>query len=132
MVDCSIFNRCSAPICPLCLTGGEIFFADEEICGKRGMAKLFPWIKTQRKLAKKHRESHDTGFFTVEILNKIARVSRTTTGRDPDRPEKPSKIEKKLLRSGGAKHTMTEERIKTLRDRMAYARLIKNKHLEKK
>lgn len=126
---CSIFTRCSAPICPLLLTGGEIFFADESVCSKYNMGDKFPFIKVQRKLAKKHQAAHDAGFFTVEILNKITRVSRTTTGRDPDTPSKPSKFERKLLRKGGSGDTMPQDRIKTLRDNLAAARLAKRRVL---
>jgi hypothetical protein len=130
--DCSIFNRCSAPICPLCLNGGEIWLTDEPVCSKYNMGDKFPFIKVQRKLAKKHRESHDAGFFTVEMLNKITRVSRTTTGRDPDTPAKPSKFERKLLRKGGSGDTMPPDRIKTLRENLAAARLAKKRVLEEK
>ena len=129
---CQSFTHCSAAICPLRLTGGEIWFADEQVCGRRGMAEQFPFIKVQRKLAKKHRKSHDAGFFTTEILNKITRVGRTTTGRDPDLPEKPSKTERKLLRKGGSKHTMSPERIKTLREGLARYRSSKKRGLEEK
>jgi hypothetical protein len=97
------------------MTGGESWFPDDAYCSKHNMAEKFPFIKVQRKLAKKHKESHDAGFFTVEMLNKIARVSRSTTGRDPDLPEKPSKFERKLLRHKPLQHTMSLERIKTLR-----------------
>ncbi len=129
---CQSFTHCSAAICPLRLTGGEIFFADEQICGKHNMSIEFPFIKVQRKLAKKHRKSHDAGFFTVEILNKITRVGRTTTGRDPDLPEKTSKTERRLLRKGGSKHTMSPERIKTLREGLARYRSSKKHGLEEK
>ncbi len=112
---CSIFYRCSSPICPLCLTGDELWFPDEPYCSKHNMADNFQFIKVQRKLAKKHKESHDAGFFTVEMLNKIARVSRSTTGRDPDIPQKPSKFERKLLRHNAPPNKMTQERMDALR-----------------
>lgn len=129
---CSTFNRCSAPICPLCLTGGEIFFADEEICGKHGMTKLFPWIKTQRKLAKKSEQNHEIGYFTVESLTKIRKVSRGTAGMNPDTPGKRARFERKVASNHKRKYTSSPDRIKTLRGYLVSARLRKKRVLEEK
>jgi len=84
--DCSIFQRCSAPVCPLHISGGECWYACEEICGKHGMRGLHKFIKTQKKLAKYTKQNPDIGYFDVQMLNKIRRVTPKTVGCDPDRP----------------------------------------------
>ncbi len=130
--NCSIFTRCSAPICPLCLNGGEIFFADEPICSKHGMVKLFPWIKTQRKLAKKSEQNHEIGYFTLEMLTKIRKVSRGTAGMNPDTPGRKAKFERKVASIHERKYISPPGRTKTLREHMAKMRLAKKRVLEEK
>lgn len=116
---CPAFTNCSAAICPVCQNGREIFFADEQICGKRGMAERFPWIKTQRKLANRSEQNHEIGYFTVESLTKIRKVGPNTPGCDPDNPGRKAKFERKVRSKHTRKHITDPERIKTLREGLA-------------
>ena len=86
--DCSIFQRCSAPVCPLRISGGEIFYANEDICSKRGIQAEHKLLRTQKKLAKYTKRNPNIGYFDVQMLNKIRRVTPKTVGCDPDRPGK--------------------------------------------
>lgn len=82
---CSLYENCIAPLCPLdriSLKG--IWYTDEEICRSRTHGNL-PWLKAQRKLSK----VAAVGYFTVEMLNRLAVIRKGIAGLDPDAPEAP-------------------------------------------
>jgi hypothetical protein len=132
METCQSFTNCSAAICPLCQNGSEIWFTDEPICGKHGMAEPFPWIKTQRKLARKSEQNHEIGYFTVETLAKIRKVGPNTPGCDPDTPGRRARFERKVRPKHTRNHITDPERIKTLREGLARYRSSKKHGLEEK
>ena len=84
--DCKHFETCQAPLCPM----GEqkqncnhIWYHDEAICKAKEFQSL-RWIQKQKLIAKKHGSVE--GFFTVEMLNAIERVSKGIVGAEPDVP----------------------------------------------
>ena len=80
---CSIYNRCSAPICPLHDISKAIWYADEPICSKREFSTTEKFIKVQRRIAKKTKRNTDAGFFTKDMLNSIGGVTSKIRGTDP-------------------------------------------------
>ena len=87
-LKCPYFDSCDAPLCPL--EGEEglkngIWYPEEEICRRRGLN--YPWLKTQKKIAK--RAKHSDGYFTLQMLTHPCRISRGITGLDPDKDEGP-------------------------------------------
>lgn len=82
-MECSSYETCSAPLCPLDPTLDNCtWFADEEICSNREHRKE-KWVKTQRKIAKRTNDP-DRGCWTVEMLKSISRVSQKVTGKNPE------------------------------------------------
>lgn len=79
--DCPRWDSCSANICPLDLIDNAGWFPDEEICTSRNYSAL-PWIKRQRKIARKVRNKDF--FFTHKMLNHNCIVTVATEGIDPD------------------------------------------------
>jgi ribosomal protein L39E len=88
MPDCPSFTTCSAPLCPLFSTNGEIWFCDESICHKRGIQAEHKVLKVQKKLAKYTKQNGDIGYFDMAMLGKMRRITHKTVGCDPDRPGK--------------------------------------------
>lgn len=85
--DCTLFESCLAPLCPLdpsSLKG--IWYPDEEICRSRSQGNR-PWIRAQRRLAKV--AGSGAGYFTVEMLGRLVVVRKGIAGLDPDLPEEP-------------------------------------------
>ena len=82
--QCHLFETCEAPLCPLQANTVEngVWYADEEICRTRKHHSL-QWIKKQKRIVRLGLTS-DIGYFTVEMLNAIQRVTRNTKGADAD------------------------------------------------
>lgn len=83
-VECKNYEECEAPICPINEKGTiyHIWYPDEEVCRSREQQRL-PWVRKQKRIAKLGLGS-DIGFFTVKMLNSVARISRGMKGADPD------------------------------------------------
>jgi hypothetical protein len=84
---CSLFESCSAPLCPLnpsSLNG--VWYPDEEICRSRSQVNR-PWIKAQRRLAKV--AGSGAGYFTLDMLGRLVVIRKGIAGLDPDLPEGP-------------------------------------------
>ena len=82
---CTLYETCNTPLCPLdgsSLNG--IWYPDEEICRSRVHGNL-PWIKAQRKLSR----VAASGYFTVEMLNRLVVIRKGIAGLDPNVPEEP-------------------------------------------
>jgi hypothetical protein len=79
--DCPRWDSCSANICPLDLIDNAAWFPDEEICAVRNFSTL-PWVKRQRKIARKVRNKDY--FFTMDMLNQDCIITAATEGLDPD------------------------------------------------
>jgi hypothetical protein len=86
--DCRHWDYCSAPICPLedkVKNLNYIWYPeDEEICRLKSVPK---WVKTQRKISKKHPDKDK--YFTFEMLNRNIKVGNGIIGLDPDKEESP-------------------------------------------
>lgn len=82
-MQCSAFEDCSAPLCPLDSSLPEaVWYPDEDICTSRQFAHLH-WIKIQRRISKLKVKD---GYFTAKQLSAIKRVSKGITGANPDKP----------------------------------------------
>lgn len=92
MEDCPSFTTCCAPICPLCVSGGECWYANEAVCRKRGIQAEHKVLKVQKKLAKYTKQNGDIGYFDMPMLSKMRRITHKTVGCDPDRPGKKFKV----------------------------------------
>lgn len=86
MNNCPNFYQCNAPICPIAVGGGEIFYHFENICRRKGIQADHKFLKTQKKLSKYIKHDTDIGYFDVNMLNKTKRITSKTIGCDPDRP----------------------------------------------
>lgn len=111
--DCSKYDTCSAPLCPLdeeTLSYG-IWYPDEEICTKHAE----PWIKTQKKIAKKAKDIYH--YFTLQMLQRNCVIAKNIDGLDPDKPRADQL--KKWLKTHPSKRVLTDEeranRMKRLR-----------------
>ena len=81
--DCHRFDSCSAPICPLLGCSG-IWYPDEEICQAREYNHE-PWIRNQKKIARKVRNKDF--YFTKEMLERNCIITTATEGLDPDKSD---------------------------------------------
>ena len=86
--NCSRYESCSAPICPM-FTGFKeaIWYADEEICQNR---ELFPdklLVDNQNKI--KRRDRSKETYYTYDMLNRAFIIKGGITGIDPDKDELP-------------------------------------------
>ena len=79
---CPKFNTCNAPLCPLDKKSIEhgIWYPDEEVCSKR---LGIDWVRKQKKIARKTKFKE--GYFTVESIKNLKRISNKTKGEDPDK-----------------------------------------------
>ncbi len=81
--ECSIYNDCEAPLCPLSEELNDcVWYADEEVCNSRVSTKLH-WVRIQKRI-RKYKIKVDAGYFTREMLNSIRNVSKGIKGMDPD------------------------------------------------
>ena len=80
---CKYYSVCNAPLCPLdkdSLKNG-IWYPSDGICRLREFAKSL-WIWNQKRIDKKI--AVRDGFFTLEMLNKRFRITKTCNGLDSD------------------------------------------------
>ena len=82
---CSMYNRCSAPCCPLHDLTKSIWYANEQICRKQEFTTVHKFIKTQRKIARRSGQNPDIGYFTYDALCNMGRIYRGIRGANPDR-----------------------------------------------
>ncbi len=81
--ECSIYNDCEAPLCPLSEELNDcVWYTDEEVCNSRVATKLH-WVRIQKRI-KKYKIKADAGYFTREMLSSIRAVSKGIKGIDPD------------------------------------------------
>lgn len=82
---CALYENCITPLCPLDRSSlNGVWYPDEEICRSRTHGNL-SWLKAQRRLTR----VAATGYFTVEMLNRLVVIRKGITGLDPDVPEEP-------------------------------------------
>ena len=111
--ECSRFDTCNAPLCPLD-EKHFIWYPDEEICGNRKFSGE-PWIKAQRKIAKATRDVNK--YFTFAMLNQGCVIRSGITGLDPDSETSQERLEKKWLKLHPPKRELTEEEKEVARNR---------------
>lgn len=118
--DCKNYIRCNASICPL-LEKDEIeplcWFPDENICT---MVHSPRWIKKQRKIIKKCRNT-DT-YFTYEMLKQNFVVRKGIEGLDPDRERSPQL--KKWLKNHRGQRELTDKEKRDVSERLKKGREI--------
>ena len=112
--QCKRFDTCNAPLCPLDEQSlkHSIWYPDEEIC----RAKLFsalPWIKAQRKIAK--RASRMDRYFTLQMLKRNCIIKKGIEGLDPDLDE--ALQLKRWLKAHPVKKEPTDQERKVMRQR---------------
>lgn len=116
---CSRFDNCSAPLCPAdqgSLNGSQ-WYCDEEICTAHAFSGL-PWLKQQRKIARKVRNKDF--YFNYEMLNRNCVITVATEGLDPDKDiVDTDSLVKRWLNKHPEKKAKTKEEIDLLRNRMA-------------
>ena len=82
---CALYETCLAPLCPLDkISLNGIWYPDEEICRSRTHGNL-SWLKAQRRLSR----VAATGYFTVEMLNRLVVIRKGIAGLDPNETEEP-------------------------------------------
>jgi len=117
---CPSFTVCSAPLCPLDVALDQrIWYPDESICARHGTSSDYPWLKTQRKIARKTRASDK--YYTFRMIERNCVVGRGMVGLDPNREEKPQL--ERWLRIHPAKKKLTEEEKVILREKMKKVRI---------
>ena len=82
---CSMYNRCSAPCCPLHDMTKSIWYANEQICRKQEFTTTHKFINTQRKIARRSKQNPDIGYFTYAVLCKMRKIYKSVSGENPDR-----------------------------------------------
>lgn len=83
--DCPKYETCSATICPLNNPGEEsTWYPDDEICKNKDYSDL-PWIKNQKKIAKRAKDG--SKYFNFQMLNRNCRVTKGIIGLDPEKDE---------------------------------------------
>ena len=107
--ECIRFDSCSAPLCPLdenSLNNG-IWYFDEEICHLREFCHL-PWIRNQKKIAKKARD-YDS-YFTLRMLEQNCMIKAGITGIDSETPlDAVEREEKKWLNNQPVKKELSQQ-----------------------
>lgn len=73
---CKRFNICSAALCPLDPHPRRYWYADTEICGKRG--NVPKWIQTQKRIQAVNPDPHC--YYTQLMLESITTVRRDISG----------------------------------------------------
>lgn len=125
MQECSSWNNCDAPLCPLDedVTGSR-WFPDDSIC--KSQSQKNPFIKIQRKIIKKIKDENINTYFMLDMLNKLSKIGKGVKGIDPDKDET-EETEKWMRKALKFKKItkMTDEAKKALRNRLATA---KNRH----
>ena len=85
-IECSYFDSCNAPICPLDKKKGKaIWYSDEAICKNPEYSDL-EFIITQKKIAKVNKTHSVKGYFTFKMLNQKIIVRSGIQGINEDTP----------------------------------------------
>lgn len=114
MNNCQKFQFCSAPLCPM-IDNKDIWYPDEEICSLREFSH-FPWIRNQKKLARKAKEGF---YFTPRMLEHNCKITQGIKGLNPDKDLSTMESdEKKWLKEHPEKKELTEEEKKAFRERI--------------
>lgn len=86
--NCSKYESCSAPICPMFSGFKEaIWYADEEICQNKELFPDKPVLDSQNKI--KRRDRSKETYYTYDMLNRSCIIKGGITGIDPDKDEEP-------------------------------------------
>lgn len=96
-----------------------MWFPDEPICAKEGMLTDYPWLQTQKKIAKRTRRQDR--YYTGKMVQRNCMVRSGIVGLDPDRDEKPQL--QRWFRIHPAKRELTEEEKAILRERLEKIRI---------
>ncbi len=81
--ECPSFSGCSAPLCPLADNLEYcVWYADEPICPSIKFRQ--PWVRVQRRIARRTKCNLDVGYFTAKMLGSIKSVSPGIKGISPD------------------------------------------------
>ncbi|GAI65877.1 unnamed protein product, partial [marine sediment metagenome] len=96
---------------------------NETVCGKSGLSEEFPWIKTQRKIARKCKEPDK--YFVVEMLTNISQVRKGTVGLSPDVGYEMQLSSWLKDHHKAKKREYTEEERKAFREKMIKGRELK-------
>ena len=79
--DCSSFDKCSAPLCPLYGDlAHAVWYPGEEVC--RSTLHRTPWIRVQRRIARRCKDT--IGYFNVKMLESVKAVHPSIRGINPD------------------------------------------------
>jgi len=120
--ECKRFDSCSAPLCPMdenSLSNG-IWYPDEEICQLRIYCNE-PWIRNQKKIARKVRNKDF--YFTLEMLSRNCIITIATEGLDPDNNDLYDDLAvKRWLNKHPEKPTLSEAKKEELKSRLAKAK----------
>lgn len=120
--ECNRFDSCSATICPLdeTIKKCSIWYPDEEICQSQVFCHE-PWIKNQKKIAGKCRNTYS--YFTLGMLKHDCIIGKGIEGLEPDHELNCGKRdEDKWLQEHPEKRTISEEKRKELRNRLLITR----------
>jgi len=118
--ECPSFLRCNAQLCPLDKDlSSRMWYPDEDICGATGMSEI-PWLKKQRKIARKCRDKEK--YFTVEMLKRLSQVRRGTVGLNPDGKHESQLKRWLFVHPKYEKKERTPGELEVLRERMLRAR----------
>ena len=81
--ECKYFDTCDAPFCPADEKNldNTIWFPDEEICKLQAFCHE-PWIRNQKKIAKKSRNTDF--YFTNRMLKQNCVIGRRIEGLNPE------------------------------------------------
>jgi len=80
--DCPSFSGCSAPLCPLADNLEYCaWYADEPICTSLKFRQ--PWVRVQRRIARRTKCNVAVGYFTAKMLESITRVTPAIKGINP-------------------------------------------------
>lgn len=107
--ECSLWDGCNAPICPADKESlhSAIWYPTEGFCTSYAFCKL-PWIRNQRKLARKVRNKDF--YYTLEMLSHNCVITVATEGLNPDTTDYQDKTAlKKWLKQHPKKREVSEE-----------------------
>jgi len=120
--QCPRYNICDANLCPYDPgLKDRIWYPNESVCAKQNMTEEFPWIKKQRKIARRCKEPDK--YFVLEMLTNLTQVRKSISGLNPD-----VSYEKQIgywLRYH-KKREYTEEEKQAFKEKMIEGRKLKN------
>lgn len=117
--QCKRYETCNAPLCPLDEQSlkHSIWYPDEEICRAKAFGAL-PWIKAQRKIAK--RASRMDRYFTLQMLERNCIIRKGIEGLDPDQAEEYQL--KKWMKAHPERRVLSKEERASIGQRLAGTR----------